>query len=265
MYPVLAQFGSITIYSYGVLVAIGSILSIWLAAHDAPRVHLAPLKIWNLGVYGILVALVASKAWLIASAWGYYTADRSQFFSLATLQSGGTFYGGLLGGIAWTVLYTRYQKMPLLPTLDVAAAPVALGHAIGRLGCFAAGCCYGKPTALPWAVTFTSDTAARISGTPLHVALHPTQLYEAALEFLNFLVLYFFGRRWRVPGQVIGTYLLLYGIERGLLEFLRDDPGRTPLFHGAFSLMQVVSIAMVCGGLLLWSRGLRDAKAAVAS
>jgi phosphatidylglycerol:prolipoprotein diacylglycerol transferase len=265
MHPILFQVGSFTVYSYGVLVATGVLLGVWLAAYDAPRTGLSPIKVWNLGIYGILVALATSKLWLIFSAWSYYAENPREIFSAATLQSGGTFYGGLLGGIVWTIFYTRREKMPLLPTLDVSSAPVALGHAIGRLGCFAAGCCFGKPTTLPWAVTFTSEVAARISGTPLNVPLHPTQLYEAGAEFLNFLLLYFAGCRWRFPGQVVGAYLMLYGVERGSLEFLRADPGRTPLFHNAVSLMQLVSVTMMCAGLFLWSRGLRDVKAAAAS
>jgi len=251
VYPVLFHLGTLTIYTYGVLVAAGVVLGIWFGSHDAPRAGLSPIKAWNLGVYGILVAFATSKLWLVASAWDYYAANPSGLFSAATLQSGGTFYGGLLGGIAWVLIYTRLQKMPLLRTLDLAAAPVALGHAIGRIGCFMAGCCFGKPTSLPWGVTFTSDVAARISGTPLHIALHPTQLYEAAAEFTNFALLYMLGRRSRVPGRVVGAYLALYGAERGLLEFLRDDPGRTPLFGGAVSLMQLVSVAMLVSGAAL--------------
>ena len=265
MHPILFQFGAFTIYTYGVLVATGVMLGVWLAAHDAPRAGLPPVKIWNLCIYGILVALVASKLWLMVSDWSYYAANPREIFAIATLESGGTFYGGLIGGIVWTGFYTRREKLPLLSTFDVCAAPLAVGHAIGRVGCFMAGCCFGKPTSLPWAVTFTSPVAARLSGTPLNVPLHPTQLYEAVAEFANFLVLYLIGRRWRIPGQSIGAYLALYGAERGLLEFLRADPGRTPLFHDTVSLMQVVSIAMVCAGVALWSRGLREPDPAAAS
>ena len=262
MHPVLYQLGSITIYTYGVLVAAGVVAGIWLASHDALRAGLSPVKVWNLGVYGIVAALVASKLWLVLSAWDYYAANPRELFSSATLQSGGTFYGGLLGGILWTIYYTRRERMPLLATLDVSAAPVALGHAIGRLGCFAAGCCFGKPTSLPWAVTFTSQVAARVSGTPLHVAVHPTELYEAAAEFANFAILWSLGRQSRASGQIFGAYLVLYGIERGLIEFVRDDPGRTLLFHNAVSLMQIVSVCMFIAGSWLWARAYRVAQPA---
>lgn len=265
MHPILFQSGFVTIYTYGVLVALGVLIGVWLAANDAPRLGLPPVKIWNLCIYGILVALVASKLWLVLSDWSYYAANPHELFSAATLESGGTFYGGFIGGILWTFFYTRRENLPLLQTFDVCAAPLALGHAIGRVGCFMAGCCFGKPTSLPWGVTFTSAVAARLSGTPLNTPLHPTQLYEAAAEFANFLFLYFVGRRWRTPGESIGAYLILYGTERGLFEFLRADPGRTPLFHDAVSLMQLVSLAMICAGLVLWSRGLRQPKPTPAS
>ena len=265
MHPILFQSGAFTIYTYGVLVAAGVFIGVWLAASDAPRLGLPPAKIWNLCIYGIIVALVASKLWLILSDWSYYAASPGEIFSAATLESGGTFYGGVIGGILWTLFYTRREKLPLLFTFDVCAAPLAIGHGIGRVGCFMAGCCFGKPTSLPWGVTFTSQVAARISGTPLNIPLHPTQLYEAAAEFANFLFLYLVGRRWRVPGQSIGAYLILYGTERGLFEFLRADPGRTPLLNGAVSLMQIVSLAMICAGLTLWSRALRQPKPAPAS
>jgi phosphatidylglycerol:prolipoprotein diacylglycerol transferase len=149
--------------------------------------------------------------------------------------------------------------MPLLAVLDVVAAPVALGHAIGRMGCFVAGCCYGKPTSLPWGVTFTSPVAERIAGTPLHVSLHPTQLYEAGAEFLNLLLLIWLGSRQRFTGQLIGAYFILYGIERGTIEFFRGDPGRTMMFHDAVSMMQIVSVGLIVAGAGLWWRGLRHA------
>jgi phosphatidylglycerol:prolipoprotein diacylglycerol transferase len=118
-----------------------------------------------------------------------------------------------------------------------------------------AGCCYGKPTTLPWGVTFTNPIAARLVGTPMGVPLHPTQLYEAAAEFCNFLILVWISRRQTFKGQLLGTYLLLYGFERGAIEFVRGDPDRTLMFHGAISLMQIVAVAFVLTGAFLWWRG----------
>jgi phosphatidylglycerol---prolipoprotein diacylglyceryl transferase len=261
VHPVLFQFGPFTIYTYGALVAAGFLVGLWYAYSRASRVGLDKHRIWNLAIYGILIGLATSKIWLVASAWDYYRANPGQIFSIVTFESAGTFYGGFLGGVIWVLLYTHFEKMPLMPVLDLCAAPVALGHAIGRIGCFAAGCCYGKPTSLPWGVTFTSPLAGRVSGTPLNVSLHPTQLYEAAAEFINFLLLIWLGSRRRssahFPGQLVGAYCILYGIERGAIEFLRNDPGRTMMFHDSVSLMQLVSVALIVAGAFLCWRGLR--------
>jgi phosphatidylglycerol:prolipoprotein diacylglycerol transferase len=262
MHPILAQSGAITIYTYGVLVTVGAILGLIYARWQAIRAGLPPRAIWNLGIYTIFGALIVSKIWLVLSAWHYYAAKPGDIFSMATFQSAGTFYGGLFGAILTIALYTRFQHLPLLPVLDIAAAALPLSHAIGRLGCFAAGCCFGKPTSLPWGVTFTDEAAARLSGTPLHTSLHPTQLYEAAAEFLNFLLLVWLasGVRRRIPGQILGAYFMLYGVERGIIEFFRGDPGRTMMFHDSVSLMQIVSVALVVIGVFLWRRGMHGAE-----
>jgi phosphatidylglycerol:prolipoprotein diacylglycerol transferase len=261
MHPILFTIGPFTVYTYGVLVAAGFVAGLWYAHRQAPRAGISPRKIWNLGIYGILVALAVSKLWLVFSDLHYYVAYPRAIFSAATIESGGVFYGGVIGGLVWVLLYTRLQKMPFLGVLDVSAAGVALGHGIGRIGCFAAGCCYGKPTSLPWGVTFTSPLAAQLSGTPLHVALHPTQLYESAAEFLNFLLLIWLGKRQGFSGQLIGAYFILYGFERGAIEFFRGDPGRTLMFHGEMSLMQFVSVGLILTGAFLWWRGLRRGSA----
>ncbi len=259
MHPILFHIGPLTVYSYGVLVATGVLVGLWYARRQAPRAGLDPEKVWNLGIYMVLAALIIAKIWLVLSAWDYYVANPGKIFSIETFQSGGTFYGGMVGAVLTVALYTYFQKMPLLPVMDTIGAAVPLGHVIGRLGCFAAGCCYGKPTSLPWGVKFTSPTAEQLAGTPLAVHLHPTQLYEASVEFINFLILVWLGKRQRFAGQMIGTYFILYGVERGTIEFFRGDPGRTMLFHGTVSLMQIVSIALILSGSFLWWRGLRGA------
>jgi phosphatidylglycerol:prolipoprotein diacylglycerol transferase len=258
MHPILLQLGAITVYTYGVLVATGVVLGLLFARRQAARAGFAGRQIWNLGVYMIFGALIVSKLWLILSEWRYFVAEPGDIFSLAMLQSAGTFYGGLLGAMLTIFLYARFQKLAILPLLDVSAAALPLAHGIGRLGCFAAGCCFGKPTELPWGLTFSDDAAAQLSGTPLHAALHPTQLYEAAAEFLNFLLLLWLGARPRFAGQILGAYFILYGTERGIIEFFRGDPGRTMMFHDTISLMQIVSAALVLAGLFLWWRGIRD-------
>src|SRR6202167_3915233 len=265
MHPILFHIGGINIYSYGVLVATGVLAGLWWARQDAPRAGLDPDKIWNMGSYTVLVALLLAKVWVILSDWDYYVANPRDIFSLNTFQSGGTFYGGIVGAILMIVLYSYFQKMPLLPVMDTIVAGVPLGHGIGRLGCFAAGCCYGKPTSVAWGVVFTNPAAEQLAGTPLGVHLHPTQLYEAAAEFLNFLILVWIGKRQRFTGQIIATYFLLYGLERGTIEFLRGATSSTMMFHAPVSLMQIVSIRLIVTGALLWWRAERGKSASLAS
>lgn len=259
MHPILFQLGPVTIYTYGVLVAVGVLLGLWYARRQAPRAGLDPDQVWNLGIYMVLAGLILAKVWLVLSSWDYYFAHPRDIFSIATFQSGGTFYGGLAGSVLMIVIYTHVQKISVLAVLDTFCAALPLGHAIGRLGCFAAGCCFGKPTSLPWGVTFTNPLAQQLAGTPLGIPLHPTQLYEVALELVNFVLLVWLGARQRFTGQILGAYLVLYGMERGILEFFRGDPGRTLMFHDKVSLMQFVSVGMILTGAFLWWRGLSGA------
>jgi phosphatidylglycerol---prolipoprotein diacylglyceryl transferase len=257
MHPILFQIGPITIYSYGVLVAAGVLLGLWYARRQAPHAGLDRDQVWNLGIYMVLTALVVAKLWLVLIDWHYYARHPAEIFSFGVVQSGGTFFGGLLGAILLAACYTWFAKLPILPLLDTYAGALPLGHAIGRLGCFMAGCCYGKPTWLPWGIKFTNPIAEQLVGTPIGVPLHPTQLYEAAAEIANFLFLIWLGKRQKFAGQIAGTYLVLYGIERALIEIVRGDPDRTLLLHGEVSLMQLISVGFVLAGCFLWWRGMR--------
>lgn len=262
MHPILGSvptpWGSVTIYTYGVLVAIGVLLALYYARCYGSRTGIDPDRVWNLGIYMVLAALVASKLWLVVVEGGYYWHHPRQILARGTLQSGGTFYGGFIGAILLLTIYRRFQSIPFLPYADAYAAGLPLGHAIGRLGCFAAGCCYGKPTWLPWGVTFTSPIAAALVGTPLNVPLHPTQLYESFAEFINFGILIFLARRQRFKGEIFAAFLVLYGFERALIEFVRGDPGRSLFLRGRFSLMQVVSVGLIFLGAWMWRRGLKS-------
>lgn len=261
MHPVLGElptpWGHVTIYSYGVLVAIGVLLGLYYARCFARRTGIDPDRVWNLGIYMVLVALLGAKLWIVLVQSGYYWHHPGEILARGTLQSGGTFYGGFIGAVVVLILYTHYQRLPIVTLLDIYAAALPLGHAIGRLGCFAAGCCYGKPTWLPWGVTFTSPAAASLVGTPLNIPLHPTQLYESFAEFCNFFILFVLARRKRFKGEMIATYLMLYGLERGVIEFFRGDPGRSLFLRGRFSLMQVVSVILILLGVWIWRRGTR--------
>lgn len=258
MFPVLFHLRSawfdFGIPTYGVMAALGLIVGLTICVRLAKAQGIDPDLAWNLGIYAILSGILGAKILFVIQDWEHYSSHPGEIFSLATLQAGGIWYGGLIGALAVSIWYVRHQRMPVLKTCDAFAPGVALGHAFGRLGCFAAGCCFGKHTDLPWGVVFTNPIAHDVVGTPLGIPLHPTQIYEFLVELGNFFLLMWLFRRRKFEGQVIGAYLFLYGFARYFLEFLRDDPGRGTVLGGAMSTSQFVSILMVIAGGILWMR-----------
>jgi phosphatidylglycerol:prolipoprotein diacylglycerol transferase len=255
VFPRLFHIGRFNLPTYGLLVSLGVLVGLVISVRNAKKQGIDPDHAWNLGIYVVLAGIIGAKILYIVNDWSNYAAHPGQIFSWNTLQAGGVFSGGLIGALAAAVWYVRKHKMPALATCDAFAPGLALGHAIGRVGCFAAGCCYGKPTTHFWGVTFTNPLAEDWVGTPLHKALEPTQLFESAVELANFFVLAWMLKRKKFDGQVFGAYLFLYGVARFFLEFLRDDPGRGSVFGGIMTGTQLISICLVIiGGLIWWLR-----------
>src|SRR6478736_3896844 len=230
MHPILFQLpwsigslGPITVYTYGVLLAAAYLLGLQYARIRGRQRGLDENRILDLGIYIIISALVGAKLLLLITDFRTFRADPAELLTL--LRSGGVFYGGLILAVAVALWYIRRAGLPLWTTCDVFAPGIALGHVVGRFGCFFAGCCYGKETSVPWAITFTDPFAAANVGTPLGVPLHPTQLYEAGAELLILAILLFTEKKGRpFPGRTFWLYLLLYAISRFIIEFYRGDP-----------------------------------------
>jgi phosphatidylglycerol:prolipoprotein diacylglycerol transferase len=255
MFPELFHIGRFVVPTYGLLVATGVLVGLLISVRNSEKQGLNPDTAWNFGILVVLAGIVGAKILYIINDWGTYSANPREIFTLSTLQAGGVFSGGLIGAFAAAAWYIRKHHMPALATCDAFAPGLAIGHAIGRLGCFAAGCCYGKPTSHWWGVTFTNPIAALNSDTPLNKPLQPTQLFESAVELTLFFVLSWMFSRKKFDGQVFGAYLFLYGIARYLLEFIRDDPGRGSVFGGIMTGTQLISICLVLtGGLIWWLR-----------
>ena len=230
-------------------------VGLWISVRNSRSQGIDPDLAWNLGIMVVLCGIIGAKVLYIIVDWDSYAAHPGQIFSWATLQAGGVFSGGLIGALAAAAWYIRRHRMPALATCDCFAPGLAIGHAIGRIGCFAAGCCYGKETTAFWGVTFTSKLAEERVGTPLYHALQPTQLFESAVELANFFVLTWMLKRKKFDGQVFGAYLILYGVARYFLEFLRGDPGRGEVFGNLMTGTQLISICLVIvGGFIWWLR-----------
>lgn len=251
MLPRLFQLGDFSMPTYGALLAAGMMLGLWVSERNSERLGIDGQKARNLGVIAGICGIVGAKVLAIVNSWGFYAGHPRELFSLATLQGGGVFLGGLVAALLASVCYMYRNQIPALPTADAFAPGIALGHAVGRIGCFAAGCCWGKATHAIWGVTFHDSLAHEWSGTPLGVPLVPTQLLESIIEFVNFLFLTWLFRHRKFNGQVIGAYLLLYGSVRYGVEYLRDDPGRGAVFGGAISGTQLISLFLVIVGASL--------------
>jgi phosphatidylglycerol:prolipoprotein diacylglycerol transferase len=252
MFPQLFKFGSFALPTYGILIATGFASAIWISMRIAPSEGVSKEKIYNLGIYLAIAGMLGAKLFLIFQDRAYYLQNPRDLFSLSTLQSGGIFYGGLLTGIAAAFWCAYKYAIPFIKLGDIFAPGIALGHAFGRLGCFAAGCCWGEPTSLPWGVTYTSAYAHEVVGVPLGISLHPTQLYESFAAFIIFGILYKNYRRKRFDGQILGWYLLMYPTVRFLVEFVRrhDDAA---WFATGLSEAQAASLLLIGAAIwLLW-------------
>ena len=252
MYPKLFELGPFTVYTYGVLLAVSYLLGLKMAMSRAKKRGLDSNRVLDLGIYIIIAALVGAKLLLLVVDFDQYRSNPAELMSL--LRSGGVFYGGLILAVAVAFWYIARHGMPFWTTCDVFAPGIALGHVTGRLGCFAAGCCYGRPTDVSWGVIFTNPLAAAQVGTPLGIRLHPTQLYEAGAELLILIVLLATERRGRkFPGRTFWLYMFLYAVSRYIIEIYRGDPrGIVPLLNVSTSQF----ISLVLGPLslimLLW-------------
>ncbi len=265
MYPELFSIGPwfgvgpITVYSYGVLLAASYLLGLRLAISRAKRWGLDSNRVLDLGIYIIIAALIGAKLLLLVVDFDQFRRSPADLLSLA--RSGGVFYGGLMLAVAVAFWYISKHRMPFWTTCDVFAPGIALGHVTGRLGCFAAGCCYGKATDVPWAVIFTNPLAAANVGTPLGIPLHPTQLYEASAELLILGLLLATERRGRpFAGRTFWSYMFLYAASRYVIEMYRGDPRGT--VFDIFSTSQFISLilAPLSLAMLVWlSRAAPDA------
>jgi phosphatidylglycerol---prolipoprotein diacylglyceryl transferase len=250
VYPELFSIGPVTIYSYGVLLALSYLLGLWLAMRRARRWGLDPNRILDLGIYIIIAALVGAKLLLLIVDFDQFSRSPGDLLSLA--RSGGVFYGGLILAVLVGFWYIARHRLPFWTTCDVFAPGIALGHVTGRLGCLAAGCCYGRPTNVAWAITFTNPLAAANVGTPLGIPLHPTQLYEAGAELLILGLLLATERRGRpFAGRTFWAYMFLYAISRFIIEMYRGDP-RGEMFGLSTSQFISVVLAPLSLIMLVW-------------
>ena len=249
MFPKLFDFGEISffgfqfhaiLHTYGFLLAAGFLIALKVAAMRGKKFGIEANLIMDLGLYILVSALVGAKLLLLVVDWQHYQHD-----PWSLVRSGGVFYGGLVAAVATSIWFFYKHKLSVWLMCDILAPSVALGHAIGRLGCFSAGCCYGRPTTMPWGVTFTDTYAKEIVGVPLGISLHPTQLYESIVEFAIFGILIYLSTRKKFDGQIFWSYVALYSVARFVIEHYRGDLDRGLAFGGVVSTSQIIAAVLL--------------------
>jgi len=246
MYPELFSIGPLTIHTYGMFYALGILTAVALSEYRYRRNGGDPGAIMDFSLPIIIGILVGARIMFILVEREYFIRNPLEIFMF--WNGGLVFYGGLIGGALAFIITSRVKKLDLWYLADIVAPGVALGHALGRLGCFFAGSCYGRPTDVAWAVTYTNPTS--LARDILGVPVHPTQLYSAAFLVFLSVILIFIGSRTTFRGQVIASYGILYGTFRFFIEFLRGDPrGAVTLADITLSTSQAVSLLLVPASL----------------
>ncbi len=253
MLPVLIHIGPIKLFTYGLMAAIGLLTGVTLAARRAEKEGLDGGLIADLGFYVIIAAIVGSRLMYVLVEYPTFIAEPLRIFKL--WEGGLVFYGGFIACVPVVWWFINKHNLAFWKVADVLAPYLALAHAIGRLGCLAAGCCYGRPTDSWVGIVFSNPGGLA----PLGVPLYPTQIFDSLNEFIIFLILLAIRRRKKFDGQLMIVWITLYSVGRFIVEYFRGDP-RGHFFGLSLSTSQGLAIIGFTCGLILLYRGFRKAK-----
>ena len=232
------------------MIALAFLAGLLTAMGRARRAQIDPEKIADVTLWLMLGAILGARFVYVVTYWREEFSSQP-FSEIFKIQHGGlVYYGGFIGATVAAVFYLRWKKLPMWKTGDVLAPSIALGSVFGRTGCLLNGCCYGRPTDLPWGLTFTNPEAHELSGTPLNVPLHPTEIYDALLNFGLYVFLAWLFRHKKFDGQVFATYLLGYAITRSITEAFRGDYSSLH-YHLGLTPAQWLSVPIFITGLVL--------------
>lgn len=257
MFPILLRlgpftlfgstFGPFSLHTYGILVAAGFVVALLVILRGAKREGLPAEPTMDLAFMTVLSAIVGSRLLYVALNFGEYLAEPLRAFKV--WEGGLVFHGGLLLAIPVCRYVIRRAGLPLWRTADVFAPAIAVGQAVGRLGCFAAGCCYGCPTGQTWGMTYTDPEALA----PLHVPLFPVQLFSSLSGWVIFGTLLLYRRHRRAEGQVFWLYLVLASVARVIEDLFRSKDATSAILPW-LTTTQAIGIALGGAGLVLFMR-----------
>lgn len=244
MHPVLFQFGSVTLYTYGLFVGLGFLSAITFAGQRAKRYGIVKDEMTDLFFLILISSIIGARILYVVVNFKEFASDPISVFKI--WNGGLVFYGGFIAAVVAAFLFIQKKRLPLGKTADIIAPAIALGHAIGRIGCFFAGCCYGEQCDLPWAVTFEDPASLA----PLHIGLHPTQIYESVANFILVFLLLAVDKKRRIDGITFWFYIFFYGLIRAFIEIFRGDP-RGDFISGYLSVSQGIGISMSVAALCM--------------
>ncbi len=244
MHPIAFKLGSFTIHWYGVMMALAFIAGLWTAMRRARREKISGETIADVTLWLMIGAILGARFVYVTTYWKEEFADQplSEIFMI---QHGGlVYYGGLIGAAIAGIIYIRWKKLPLWKIADIVAPSIALGSMFGRTGCLLNGCCYGRPTGLPWGIRFPADHPT--GGVPVH----PTEIYDGLLNLVLYFFLAWMFRRKKFDGQIFATYLLCYAITRSFVEYFRGDYTNLH-YHLGLTPAQWIGVPIFVTGLAL--------------
>ncbi len=244
MHPILFQFGPFTLYSYGLFLALGFLAGLYVSKREALLCGENPDTLTDIIFYIIIFGVLGGRFFYIFTNLDSFMKRPLDVFKI--WEGGLVFYGGFIFAAIFVVIYTRLKKTSLWKIADILAPGLAIGHAIGRIGCLMAGCCYGRECDLPWAVVFKNPQSLA----PLGIHLHPTQIYEVLGNLAIFCILLLVRQKKQIDGQVFWIYVLLYGAMRFLVEMFRGDDRGSSVF-GIVSVSQFIGILMICASVFM--------------
>jgi phosphatidylglycerol:prolipoprotein diacylglycerol transferase len=254
MHPILLDFGSIKLYTYGLFLALGFMAAVWFSKRNAKFYNTSDQVISDLFFVILLAAIVGARILYVLINFDSFRANPLEIFKI--WNGGLVFFGGFIAAVGACLVLLKLKKLPIAKTADIIAPGIALGHSIGRFGCFFAGCCYGRKCDLPFAIKFTNPDGLA----PLNVYLHPTQLYMVLSNFLLFLILMWLQKRKNFHGMIFLVYVMLYSAFRSGIEFFRGD-FRGDFFFEFLSMSQGIGLVVSFIALVMLIKLSRSANA----
>lgn len=255
MHPILFEIGPLTIYFYGVMLALAFVVGIWFATRQAKKERIPANTILDLSLVALITGIIGARILFVLLNLDYYS--RHPFEMIIFWQGGLVYYGGIILGVLCAILFLKIRRLNIWKVVDSCTPSLAIGQAIGRIGCFLNGCCFGKPVS--WGIKFPPGSMVSYeqfsqglikSANEYSLSVHPTQLYEGVNALIIFLILILVRKKKKFNGQLFWLYLLLYAITRFGIEFLRGDD-RGPVFFNLFSISQLIGVGIFILALLM--------------